>query len=103
MADPPIENAEGFGKKIEAASKALTLTLGGFYVLGLLITNAQLMALGIADFSALQARFVLVGALFAFYLLLWVPLLFVLLALCGLAYGWCRAYAGRANMRRWRP
>jgi len=48
----------------ESALKLATAVIGIFY-LGLLITNVQLMALGVVDFSALQSRNVLVGFLFA--------------------------------------
>jgi len=67
MTHPSVEESKGFAKNIENISKVGTLILATLYVLGLLITNMHLMALGIADFSALQARFVMIGALFVLY------------------------------------
>jgi hypothetical protein len=55
---------------IELITKVGTVSVAVLYVLGLLVTNIHLMELGIADFSALQGRFVLSGALFLFYGLL---------------------------------
>jgi hypothetical protein len=52
---------------IELITKVGTVIVVTLYVLGLLVTNIHLMGLGIADFSALQARFVLSGFLFLCY------------------------------------
>jgi len=51
----------------EPALKLATAILGIFYVLGLMISNAQLMELGIADFASLQARNVMIGFIFVLY------------------------------------
>lgn len=52
---------------VELITKLGAVTVAILYVLGLLVTNVHLMGLGIADFSALQARFVLTGILFICY------------------------------------
>lgn len=54
--------------QIELLLKAATIGLGILYVLGLLITNAQLLQLGLADFSSLHARNIMTGFLFLLYL-----------------------------------
>lgn len=54
----------------ELAAKVATVAGIVLYVLGLLISNAQLMELGIADFASLQARNVLIGLCFVFYCLM---------------------------------
>jgi hypothetical protein len=66
---------------IEVITKLGTVTVAILYVLGLLVTNAHLMRLGVADFSALQARFVFSGVLFLIYVFLLVggPVVFVLI------------------------
>jgi len=68
---------------IELITKVGTVTVVILYVLGLLVTNVHLMGLGIADFSALQARFVLSGVLFLCYfgLLIACPVVFFLVFL----------------------
>jgi hypothetical protein len=70
VTEPAGEDSKGLAKKVEELSKLGTLVLVGLYVLGLLITNGHLMLLGIADFSALQARFVMTGILFVVYVLI---------------------------------
>jgi hypothetical protein len=55
--------------------KAATVTLGALFTLGFLISNAQLMQLGIADFSGLQTRNVMIGVLFLVYLALLLSIL----------------------------
>jgi hypothetical protein len=66
-----------FADTIELGAKLITAGLGVLYVLGILISNVQLMELGISDFTALQPRNILTGfffALFVFWLLLIVGL-----------------------------
>ena len=53
----------------EVALKIGTAVIAILYFFGLMISNAQLMELGIADFASLQARNVTVGMLFVIYLL----------------------------------
>jgi hypothetical protein len=67
---------------IELITKLGTVTVVILYVLGLLVTNVHLMGLGIADFSALQARFVMSGVLFLYYcgLLIAFPAIFLVTA-----------------------
>ncbi len=60
----------GLFESVESIAKVTTGVFGLLYVVGFLISNIQLMALGIADFSALQARNVMIGFLFFGYLLL---------------------------------
>lgn len=60
----------GLQGSIELITKLGTVTVVVLYVLGLLVTNAHLMSLGIADFSALQGRFVLSGGLFLVFCVL---------------------------------
>lgn len=52
---------------VEGIAKLATVALGLLYVFGFLVSNIQLMALGIADFSALQARNIMIGFLFVGY------------------------------------
>jgi hypothetical protein len=54
----------------EVALKIGTAVIAILYFFGLMISNAQLMELGIADFASLQARNVTVGMLFVIYLLI---------------------------------
>ena len=51
----------------EPLLKLGTVVLGSLYVVGLLISNVQLMALGISDFTAIQVRNVMTGCLFVLY------------------------------------
>jgi hypothetical protein len=62
----------------EMVFKITTALLGVLYVLGLLISNLQMMELGIADFAAFNTRNVMVGTLFVVYL----SLLLLFLAAC---------------------
>jgi len=55
--------------------KLASATLATLYVAGLLVSNLQLMQLGVADFSSLQVRNVMTGTLFFFYVLLLLPIL----------------------------
>ena len=48
----------------ETVLKLATAALGVLYVLGIMVSNIQLIGLGIADFSGLQARNILTGFLF---------------------------------------
>jgi hypothetical protein len=52
---------------VEPTAKIATAVLGVLYVFGLLISNIQLMALGISDFSSIQARNVITGFGFIYY------------------------------------
>jgi hypothetical protein len=61
--DPKVAN-------LEFLVKSATVLLGVVFALGFLVSNAQLMQLGIADFSGLQLRNVMIGALFLVYLAL---------------------------------
>ena len=56
--------------ELELILKLGGLILGTLYVLGLLISNIQLMSLGVVDFSSLHVRNILTGALFSFYVAL---------------------------------
>lgn len=47
-----------------------TGAVGLLFVLGLLVSNVQLMELGISDFASLQTRNVMIGFLFVIYVLL---------------------------------
>src|ERR1043166_6976518 len=64
-ADPGKKKPSIFSYADDLA-KLATLVLGVLYILGLLISNIQLMELGIADFSSLQARNILIGFIFLF-------------------------------------
>jgi hypothetical protein len=59
--DPKVAN-------LEFVVKSATVLLGAVFGLGFLVSNAQLMQLGIADFSGLQLRNVMIGTLFLIYL-----------------------------------
>jgi len=61
-ANPLISHAE-------LVIKLGTGVIGATYVLGVLVSNVQLMALGVSDFGALQTRNILTGAGFFHYLL----------------------------------
>jgi hypothetical protein len=98
--DSQRSSAEGPGARrpilahAESILKLATVILGVFYAFGLLISNIQLMALGIADFSALQTRNIMVGFLFSLYMALW-TLLFVPL---GIALLVCSRLGRRETM-----
>jgi hypothetical protein len=53
----------------EQVAKVLGFVFGGLYVLGLVISNAELQRLGLSDFSILQPRCIATGMLFALYML----------------------------------
>lgn len=75
---PIFEHAESLGK-------LATVVVGVLYVLGLLISNIQLMELGISDFASLQTRNILTGFFFLFYVMFLVSALMpivVLAVLC---------------------
>jgi hypothetical protein len=65
----------------EQIAKVLGLIFGGFYVLGLVISNAELQRLGLSDFSILQPRCIATGALFALYMIFVMLLLAPIVAL----------------------
>jgi hypothetical protein len=60
----------------ELLLKLTSIILGSLYVLGLLISNIQLMALGVSDFSSLQVRNIMTGFIFFFYVLAVLLILF---------------------------
>jgi hypothetical protein len=60
---PALENAE-------LLLKLGTAAVGLLFVLGILVSNAQLMELGISDFASLQTRNVMIGFLFVIYVLI---------------------------------
>lgn len=66
-AAPPAPRA-GVVESLERLAKAAAVLLGVLYVLGLLISNAQLLRVGISDFSLLQAKSIATGLLFVLYL-----------------------------------
>jgi hypothetical protein len=70
MPTEPGEPKQPFVANLELMAKLSTAVLGVLYVLGLLISNIQLMSLGISDFSSIQTRNVLTGFGFIFYLVL---------------------------------
>lgn len=74
-----------FVTQIELSLKLATAVLGGFYVLGLLISNAQLMELGISDFSSLQARNIMIGFSFLIYLATLLVLLMIVSLVVGIS------------------
>jgi hypothetical protein len=91
----------------ESIAKLATVVLGALYVLGVLVSNLQLMELGISDFAALQSRNILTGLFFVLYVTLFLLTLIVPLAVLlfvadyaqqrgrfralGWAAGWARA------------
>jgi phosphatidylserine synthase len=68
-------------KKAELLLKFVGAILAILYVLGLLISNIQLMELGVADFSSLRVRNIMTGFLFLFYVALIVGP-FIPIAIC---------------------
>lgn len=72
-----------FIEQFESQVKITSGCLGGLFVLGVLINNLQLLELGLADFSSLQARNILIGFDFFIYIIfLYMPLLII----SGVAY-----------------
>ena len=63
------QNASNVVGTFEQVVKMLGFVLGGFYVLGLVIANAELQHLGLSDFSILQPRCIATGMLFALYII----------------------------------
>lgn len=84
----------------ESIAKLATVILGVLYVLGVLISNVQLMELGISDFGALQPRNILTGFFFVFYVAL---LLFVLTPIVAMlvAFRRIRRWASGWEKVRW--
>jgi hypothetical protein len=70
--EPEAKPADGglLGGNVETLLKVGSVILGALYVLGLLVSNVQLMELGVADFSSLQVRNVMTGILFLGYVML---------------------------------
>jgi hypothetical protein len=75
--------AKSFAGQAETLLKLGTVALGVLYVLGVLISNIQLMEVGISDFASLRVRNVMTGFLFACYV---VMLVLLLLPPIGAAY-----------------
>src|SRR6202011_5343548 len=61
----------------EAIAKLSTVVLGGLYVFGIIISNVQLIDLGISDFASLQARNILAGFFFVLYFAWMLAMLFL--------------------------
>src|SRR5437867_12880244 len=75
-----------FTASVESLLKIGTIVLGLLYVLGLLVSNVQLMEVGVSDFASLQARNIMTGFLFILYcvlLILWITPLGLGIYLCG--------------------
>src|SRR5215831_7006222 len=76
----------------ERVAKVLGFLFGGLYVLGLVISNAQLQRLGLSDFAILQPRCIATGMLFALYMLfamlLLTPMAALFLGTIGILEGW---------------
>jgi Calcineurin-like phosphoesterase len=69
----------------EAVAKLSTVALGILYVFGVLISNVQLIDLGISDFASLQARNILTGLFFVLYfawMLIFVTLVYAIGRAC---------------------
>jgi hypothetical protein len=71
----PDEAHDPKAANLEFLVKSATVLLGVVFGLGFLVSNAQLMQLGIADFSGLQLRNVMIGALFLIFLALLLSIL----------------------------
>lgn len=67
MSNSNAETKTLIANQVELLLKVTTIALGVMYVLGLLITNVQFMELGVADFSSLRARNIMIGFLFILY------------------------------------
>jgi Helix-hairpin-helix motif len=80
----------------EFVLKISTALLGIVYVLGLLVSNLQMMELGISDFSPLQARNVSVGILFLVFLML---VVLIVSACLVLVWTVIDAYRGRSRLQ----
>jgi len=80
----------------DAVTKLSGVVLGALFVLGIVISNVQLMDLGISDFASLQARNILTGFVFVVYfavMLLMLLLAYVIIA--ALVYLATMAVTGR--------
>jgi hypothetical protein len=69
LSQDPSGNKSSRDATIELTLKVGTAALGALYVLGLLVSNLQLMTLGISDFSSLQARNIMIGVVFVLYVI----------------------------------
>jgi hypothetical protein len=65
--DQALPNNSSIINLLEVVTKGFAIVAGALFVVGLLISNIQMMNLGIADLSPLHARNVLVGFLFILY------------------------------------
>src|SRR5215467_14565155 len=76
----------------ERVAKVLGVLFGGLYVLGLVISNAQLQRLGLSDFAILRPRCIATGMLFGLYMLfamlLLTPMATLFLGTVGILGGW---------------
>src|SRR5688572_30961098 len=63
-----VDGRTRLGTNTELLLKLGTAALGTLYVFGILVSNVQLMEVGISDFTSLQVRNVMTGFLFVFYL-----------------------------------
>lgn len=70
-ATPPIsaEENKNLLTKPDNLLKACSIIFGGFYVIGLIVANTHLLKLDISDFSILNPRLVMTGAMFSLYLM----------------------------------
>lgn len=97
-----LETSSRSGSTIENVAKTTALIASALYVLGLLITNAYTMELGVSDFADLQIRYVMVGALYLLYVAL--PVTVVIAPLIFIRYNILvagRGIRGRARIRDW--
>jgi MFS family permease len=62
-------NTSGAVSKFDQLAKMLGFVFGALYILGLIITNAELQHLGLSDFSILQPRCIATGMLFVLYMI----------------------------------
>src|ERR1700744_1376402 len=72
------EPAKSSGGMLKMVGSIATITVAVFYGVGLLVTNAYLLSIGVNDFNLLRARCVLTGT--------WATLLILCVALPGAGY-----------------
>jgi hypothetical protein len=67
----PLTTDADFALKLaQTVGLIFSAVLGILYIIGLLVSNFQLMEIGIADFTSLQARNIMIGFAFCIYIIL---------------------------------
>ena len=99
MAEPAAAAEKPLLATIESVLKLATAAVAGLYVVGLLVTNVQLMELGIADFPSLNPRNIMTGLLFIVYEFLLIAVLACAAATVVFVWATWEATAARLRTR----